>query len=53
MKKTAIILAITSAFSVNAMAEGVTGGVELDAKFVEGQPDYTSTDRKSVGRGRG
>ncbi|USD63337.1 hypothetical protein J4N45_20320 [Vibrio sp. SCSIO 43140] len=48
MKKTAILLAMTSAFSVNAMAEGVTGGIELDAKFVDGVKEYTTTNGSGI-----
>ena len=47
MKKTAIILAIASAFSAGAMAEGVTGGVELDAKFGDGGKKVYETSNGS------
>ncbi|MGR5499552.1 hypothetical protein ACQKP3_02405 [Vibrio sp. DNB22_10_4] len=48
MKKTAIILAITSAFSAGAMAEGVTGGIELDAKFVDGKTEYVTSNGSGI-----
>ncbi|SEF86871.1 oligogalacturonate-specific porin KdgM family protein [Vibrio hangzhouensis] len=45
MKKTAIIVAIASAFSVNAIANGLSGGIELDAKFGDnGQKLYETSN---------
>ncbi len=48
MKKTAIVLALTSVFATNAMAEGVTGGVELDAKFVDGAAEYKADNGSGI-----
>ncbi|MFA0086478.1 hypothetical protein [Vibrio sp. 10N.261.51.F12] len=47
MKKTAIVLALTSVFATNVMAEGLSGGVELDAKFVNGGEKAYSTSNGS------
>ncbi|MCG9663239.1 hypothetical protein C9980_11100 [Vibrio mediterranei] len=48
MKKTAIVLALTSVFATNAMADGVTGGVELDAKFVNGAAEYKADNGSGI-----
>ncbi|MFA0439697.1 hypothetical protein BCU70_18575 [Vibrio sp. 10N.286.49.C2] len=48
MKKTAIVLALTSVFATNVMAEGLSGGVELDAKFVNGQTEYTTSNGSGI-----
>lgn len=49
MKKTAILLAITSAFSVNAIADGFSGGIELDAKFGDnGQKLYETSNGSGI-----
>ncbi|MGF1777535.1 hypothetical protein [Vibrio nomapromontoriensis] len=48
MKKTAIVLALTSVFSANIMAEGLSGGVELDAKFVNGEKEYSANNGSGI-----
>ncbi|MGR5177348.1 oligogalacturonate-specific porin KdgM family protein [Vibrio parahaemolyticus] len=49
MKKTAIIVAIASAFSLNAVANGFSGGIELDAKFGEsGQKLYETSNGSGI-----
>ncbi|MCL9777564.1 hypothetical protein [Vibrio methylphosphonaticus] len=48
MKKSAIVLALTSVFATNVMAEGLSGGVELDAKFVNGQTEYTTSNGSGI-----
>ncbi|WP_112460069.1 hypothetical protein [Vibrio variabilis] len=48
MKKTAILLAISSALSVSAFANGFSGGIELDAKFVDGEKEYTTSNGSGI-----